>query len=901
MIVSLSGTTTVAAGMTLTAVETVRVVDTTTVGGTLNLAGSTGIETVDVNASSGAALSITNVANLVGLNLTNTSGTGTTTLSYTASVVSGTEAQSIVLSNAAATGVVTVAGVETVNVSSAADGSVLNLVAAAATTVNFSGAGATTLTLTNAAHTSLTTVNGSTATGAMTVSIDPDLAATAIAVTTGAGADLIDTSAGALGAGDTINGGAGTDTVRFVATADTLQAAIGGATSTTRVTLTNVEALELQADDNAGAGAADFGLDMDTFTGVTSIVLDSNDVNSASDFVLTDVTAAQAGAISIQGAAGAANGTTLRVSLTDGTGTADTLAVTAAVTTGNVITIGDDVGDIENLTIALNGAVDSSLVLDASDFSTGTAATLTISGGATGRTMSVAQTTSNVVADVVNASTVASNMTITMGVADQTVTTGTGDDTIVFGTNLSNGDVVNGGAGTDRIVIDPATSITQAPTVTNVEELEIGATAAVSLVLTSVSIPTLVLQAQATNVNVVTLTNMAGLTNISATGVLALTLNSFNGITLSGTGYAGTADALTFAANASAIAVTTGVMTLTGIEDLTIAVTGSAADNDFTIGTGITGSSLNNIIVTSTGYGSTSTSTDIVLGNINDGGADTVLSFTAAGANTGVSATLADMAAGSTVTGSAFYDTISVAGSATGVIVSGGAGNDTLTAATGATTLNGDAGDDTLNGGAGDDLINGGAGNDTIVANGGADTISTGTGVDVVRFATATTTLATPDVTDVTVTDFTAGAGGDIIDLGDATGADAAIVADLIEFAGATNEAGLTITTGTNVSLTTGLTILTGVTAASLSVADIVTRLNDMLGDAGATVIDIVDLTANTDDALILISDGTNVALVHAEGDGASVALDAAELTIMAVFQNVAIADLTSANFADFI
>jgi hypothetical protein len=215
--------------------------------------------------------------------------------------------------------------------------------------------------------------------------------------------------------------------------------------------------------------------------------------------------------------------------------------------------------------------------------------------------------------------------------------------------------------------------------------------------------------------------------------------------------------------------------------------------------------------------------------------------------------------------------------------------------------LNGDAGDDTLNGGAGDDLINGGAGNDTIVANGGADTISTGTGVDVVRFATATTTLATPDVTDVTVTDFTAGAGGDIIDLGDATGADAAIVADLIEFAGATNEAGLTITTGTNVSLTTGLTILTGVTAASLSVADIVTRLNDMLGDAGATVIDIVDLTANTDDALILISDGTNVALVHAEGDGASVALDAAELTIMAVFQNVAIADLTSANFADFI
>ena len=65
-----------------------------------------------------------------------------------------------------------------------------------------------------------------------------------------------------------------------------------------------------------------------------------------------------------------------------------------------------------------------------------------------------------------------------------------------------------------------------------------------------------------------------------------------------------------------------------------------------------------------------------------------ILSFDASGANTGVSVTLADMQASSTVTGSAYYDTIGVAGSGA-MIVNGGAGNDTLTTATGATTLNG--------------------------------------------------------------------------------------------------------------------------------------------------------------------------------------------------------------------
>jgi hypothetical protein len=601
---------------------------------------------------------------------------------------------------------------------------------------------------------------------------------------------------------------------------------------------------------------------------------------------LTDVTAAQAGAISIQGVAGTTNGTTVGVTLKDGTGTTDALNVTASVSSGKVVTIGDDGGNIESLTVAMNGNVDSTLTIEPGDFAGSAAAdgSITVTGGGAGRTLTVSGT---IVSETLNMAGVASDTTVTMGTVNSTVTGGTGDDTITFGTTLTYQDSVNGGAGNDRIVIDPATSITQAPTITNVEELEIGATATVSLVMTGVTIPEIVLQAQNGITNVVTLTNMAGITNVLATAGTGGSLDDVNGLTLSGTGYTGTADAMTFTANTVNDAVTTGAMTLTGIEDLTIAVVGDANDNNLAISTGITGSSLNNIIVTSSGFGSASTSTDIVLGNINDGGSDTVLSFTAAGANTGVRATLADMAAGSTVTGSAFYDTISVAGSATGVIVNGGAGNDTLTAATGATTLNGDAGNDILNGGAGDDLINGGAGNDTIDAGAGADTISGGAGVDTFSHAGDSTTTDGADI----ISDFTAGAGGDIVDFqtnsSNVAGAGATAGSTFAgAAAGTTVAAGVGVfTIGTNL----GSVDLAGLLAAATTDAAVLTTRFTTAGDA----------------AYVLADDGANSYLFFVAEVGGTAGVTAADndtATLMMTFQGVTDATtLTATNLTDFI
>jgi len=77
----------------------------------------------------------------------------------------------------------------------------------------------------------------------------------------------------------------------------------------------------------------------------------------------------------------------------------------------------------------------------------------------------------------------------------------------------------------------------------------------------------------------------------------------------------------------------------------------------------------------------------------------------------------------------------------------GGAGNDTMLAGGGADVLLGGADADVLDGGTGNDTLTGGAGNDTLTG---------GTGIDNFVLATGSTDL---------VQDFTAGAGGDVLDL----------------------------------------------------------------------------------------------------------------------------------------
>lgn len=72
--------------------------------------------------------------------------------------------------------------------------------------------------------------------------------------------------------------------------------------------------------------------------------------------------------------------------------------------------------------------------------------------------------------------------------------------------------------------------------------------------------------------------------------------------------------------------------------------------------------------------------------------------------------------------GTGFADTMSAAGTTSGVVIDGAGGNDNLVGGSGADMLSGGAGDDTLSGGEGNDTLSGGTGGNELFGEGGSDT-----------------------------------------------------------------------------------------------------------------------------------------------------------------------------------
>lgn len=228
-------------------------------------------------------------------------------------------------------------------------------------------------------------------------------------------------------AGDQINGGAGTDTFNyFVATA-------GGAVAAPQ--LTAVENVNL-----VGTTTAAITADLSSAVGLQQVALKNTTTTGSTITVGTGV------AVGLDNVKAAAGTETFKVSA------AQTAATLNVLNGSNVGTVNvDNVGTATALTtlnvVSAAGAANTIGSLQ----STGTETTLNVSGagdltiGGVGASLTTINASAATGKTVINAA----------GTGNITYTGGTGNDTIKFGaTELAKTDVLDGGAGTDTLVIN---------------------------------------------------------------------------------------------------------------------------------------------------------------------------------------------------------------------------------------------------------------------------------------------------------------------------------------------------------------------------------------------------------------------------------------------------------------
>jgi Ca2+-binding RTX toxin-like protein len=495
--------------------------------------------------------------------------------------------------------------------------------------------------------------------------------------------------------------------------------------------------------------------------GAVTTSLTINDTGTATDDTLTITNKAAAtdlfgGAASLSvngyetvsfsssgtGAAASQDFTTITLAADTGGTTALNLSGSNAVSTTGSITAGTI--DASGLTAQAAGTA---------TFTMGAAATsvTTITGSAGDDTL-IGDTSSTIDggagADTITGGT--GNDTLTGGDGNDTITTDTGNDTVVAGAGddivvLSDGDataldVVNGGDGTDTLVMTEAVTADEMVGYTGFEKLRFDETVSQDMAL----IP-------GTNVfTTVIHSDAAAALTLTNAGASITTLNLLDDAG------AGTTSDISFD---RLVDTSTNSITILGNQ---------TADTDVDE---VTVNDEETITITS-GNATTETVT------IDDLNASDATSLTLTGT---AAITITNAIVGATnlatVDASSMSAAVDVDTSASAVVVTmtGGKGGDTLEGGIRADTINGGDGGDTLIGNQGADTLNGGAGTDNLTGNAGADTYTGGAGADDFTILEDSTgiTVATAD----TITDFVTGT--DTISLNqDGTGALNAVIAD---------------------------------------------------------------------------------------------------------------------------
>ena len=442
--------------------------------GTISLLGATGITTIE-NSGSSQAGAFSNIGSLTPtLKVSNTGQD--TNFGYTASAVVGTtDSVNLGLSGVSG-GTITIAGVETVNItSSSAPNTITGLTAAAATSVKVAGDQSLGLgTLGN----TVTTLDASanTATGAGVTAIMGAVASATI--TGGSGND--DITIDAVTGNVSLAGGAGNDTVRVAANLTTTDSIDGGAGTadvlrTTAAiaeayvapatrTITGFEQLTLTSAGTAGTTLTTANVD----TGITRVNMAGTagayGVTGPAGALTVTTTAALGGALTLTDTGTA---TTDSVTLTNsGVANANVLAGQNVTSTGyETLTINVGSGAVTNLAAQTLGTVTitpdtggtGALVLtggNAVSMGATNAASINASAltGTTGLNQTAAATSTTI---TITGSALADSLV--GGAGNDTISGGDGADTITGGIGR---DSLTGGAGADRFVFGANTSAT---------------------------------------------------------------------------------------------------------------------------------------------------------------------------------------------------------------------------------------------------------------------------------------------------------------------------------------------------------------------------------------------------------------------------------------------------------
>ena len=505
-------------------------------------------------------------------------------------------------------------------------------------------------------------------------------------------------SSATLTAGDTMSGGAGTDTLTVTVTGS----AVTDAGETATPTLVGIERVHVRSFENDASGnndaAADINSDsvtMDlsnadsslTEVGTTSTSNTEADVVFANVGTLANVVMAGKGDLRIEYAtatvAGAADSTTL---------TLDDVGTSATV-------ISDvNIGGIETLNVVSSGAANF-LQLEA-----GALTTVNVSG-AKALNVEVADTD----VTVFDASTATGAITADLSAITTTALTsviggtGSADSVQLGGAALTVSASANGlskFSGFETLIYDTAHTITMSANTSGINSFD----------LTGGTDQVLTLDLGYTGATAVTIKgDAANGDTVSNNANVALTVTA-NMADLDGTLTGGTGtDTLNVTMDG---ATQTVLSTLTNFETINVTSSTTAGTDG--------GLTMNNANVAATKSMTVNASTLA---------SNEVFTFSAAAELSG-SYTVTGGAAADSLTGGSGIDTIT-----------GGAGNDTIDGGAGNDTLNGGLGIDTITAGTGVDTIDGGAGNDIIISAGNltsADTIDGGAGTDTLRVTSIT-------------------------------------------------------------------------------------------------------------------------------------------------------------------